>query len=162
MVKKKGSNASESLNGTTINDVLVTLGGSDTSRGFAGDDVLAGGAGAGRLHGGAGNDRLFGDNGVDKLAGGIGNDGLTGGAQSDIFVFQNGFGRDIIRDFNANGVAHDLIDLSGVSGITTYYDLRTHHLSEHGDDVWIVATGNRLVVEDVNITELGRQHFDLA
>lgn len=127
-----------------------------------GRDSLHGGSGADKLYGGAGNDRLFGDDGMDRLWGGIGNDGLTGGAQSDIFVFQNGFGRDIIRDFNANGVAHDLIDLSGVSGITTYYDLRTHHISEHGNDVWIVAAGNRLVVENVDITELGRQHFDLA
>jgi Ca2+-binding RTX toxin-like protein len=127
-----------------------------------GGDSLHGGAGADRIYGGVGNDRLFGDQGSDKLWGGIGNDRLTGGTQSDTFIFKNDFGRDVIRDFNATGTGHDVIDLADVSAISGFSDLKAHHMSAHGNDVWIEVGNNRIVLENVDKSDLTSQDFDFA
>ena len=47
---------------------------------------------------GFGNDKLHSGSGNDTLNGGAGNDTLSGG-QSDKFIFDVGFGNDIITDF---------------------------------------------------------------
>lgn len=127
-----------------------------------GHDRLHGGDGSDRLYGGVGNDRLYGDSGADRLEGGIGNDRLGGGAGSDTFVFRNGFGRDDIRDFDAGGGAHDVIDLSHVSAISGFSDLKRNHMEEHGSDVWITIGENRIVIENVEKSDLVIQDFDFA
>jgi Ca2+-binding RTX toxin-like protein len=60
-----GTNAAETLTGTSQNDRLY---------GLDGDDKLKGGAGSDELYGGAGNDTLWGDAGADLMFGGSGND----------------------------------------------------------------------------------------
>lgn len=81
--------------------------------GLYGDDQLAGKNGNDSLYGGAGNDSLWGDAGNDKLDGGIGNDLLDGGEGDDTYVFDLGYGQDIIID--ASGA--DVIKLG--AGLTT-------------------------------------------
>lgn len=99
-----------------------------TIEGGLGDDFVQGGKGADRLAGDGGNDRLYGSNGSDTLSGGIGNDvlaggtgndRLSGGSGNDIFLFDDRFGKDVITDF-AQG---DVIDLSGIKGISKLSDL---------------------------------------
>ena len=51
------------------------------------------------LVGSAGPDTINGGRGADTIAGGAGDDMLTGGRQADAFMFQPGFGRDVITDF---------------------------------------------------------------
>ena len=86
----------------------VSLGGDNILAGLDGNDVLVGGGG---------NDQLFGQAGKDSL---------TGGANNDRFVFQSvahsaaGLG-DVIVDFDDAG--DDLIDLTGIPGVTTYMGL---------------------------------------
>ncbi|WP_374577280.1 hypothetical protein [Phenylobacterium sp. J367] len=60
------------------------------------------GRGRGRLlDAGAGNDFVYGADGRDTILGGDGADTLTGGSDNDQFVFGNGFGNDVILDFNS-------------------------------------------------------------
>ena len=105
---------------------LLGTAGADTLRGGAGADTLSGGAGADvlygqdgndRLTGGTGRDLLYGGAGADRLQGSAGNDTLWGGAGADHFVFQQGDGVDVIRDFQ-NGM--DKIALIGgsLAGVT--------------------------------------------
>jgi serralysin len=78
------------VSGTTGHDLLPGLGGDDNILGFAGDDTL---------QGGDGRDSMDGGKGEDILVGGAGDDLLTGGTGPDLFVFNAGFGMDIITDF---------------------------------------------------------------
>jgi Ca2+-binding RTX toxin-like protein len=50
-----------------------------------------------------GNDVLIGRGGDDQFDGGHGKDIMTGGGGEDRFVFQVDMGRDVIRDFDADG-----------------------------------------------------------
>ena len=49
--------------------------------------------------GGQGNDEINGGKGNDTIAGGTGNDTLYGGAGADVFVYNNGDGKDVIADY---------------------------------------------------------------
>jgi serralysin len=106
-----GLAGNDTLNGENGNDVLDGGGGDDTMTGGRGNDVLfgsvgidtlTGGNGDDSLDGGAGNDDLDGGKGKDILIGGAGDDTLTGGLGPDTFVFNAGFGDDIITDFENN------------------------------------------------------------
>ena len=64
-----------------------------------GDNVVEGTAGNDMLPGLGGDDNINGGKGKDILVGGAGNDLLTGGqGLPDLFVFNAGFGKDIITD----------------------------------------------------------------
>lgn len=97
----------ESAHGTDGADAMN--GGADDERllGFGGDDALAGKAGNDVLEGGAGNDSLDGGSGDDTLQGGAGDDLLNGGAGSDTYVFERGFGRDTIRQYDSTTSSFD-------------------------------------------------------
>jgi Ca2+-binding RTX toxin-like protein len=91
--------------------------GADRLEGNRGADELRGGGGHDTLFGGSGSDRLDGDRGRDLLVGGAGDDTLTGGtgadtldvgAGADVFVFAQGFARDLVRDFD---IAEDLLHI---------------------------------------------------
>lgn len=92
-VVKDGDEGNNVLTGTRRDDIL---------HGHDGDDLLFGKKGADILDGGAGNDILKGGNGHDTMIGGAGDDILTGGKGPDLFVFNAGFGADIINDFKSN------------------------------------------------------------
>lgn len=80
--------------------------GSNTLTGTSGNDILVGGVGSDTLDGGDGDDQLFGGNwttlndsgdnfGIDTLIGGTGNDWLYGGAYNDILT--GGAGSDLLN-----------------------------------------------------------------
>jgi len=80
----------------------------------AGNDILLGGTA---------NDVLFGNAGADTLTGGVGNDQLFGGGTdggADIFIFSDGFGIDVIRDWEDG---FDFLDFSTHSGVNGLGDL---------------------------------------
>ena len=94
-----------------------------------GDDFLntiyAGKAG-GTYNGGAGNDVLYGGDGDDTLYGGIGN---------DTFVYSNGGGNDIIKDYSEG---EDVIRIAdGVITSTSIYD----------EDMVLAIGDNRVTIE---------------
>lgn len=97
--------------------------------GNAGANVLKGAGGADRLSGGSGADVLYGGSGNDVLIGGAGADTLSGNSGADTFVFSAASGHDTITDFST---IHDVIDLSAISEITGFGDLKRQHLTDKG------------------------------
>lgn len=94
-----GRTGDDTLDGGAGNDMLNGGEGNDVLTGGDGDDTLLGQAGADLLMGEAGDDRLNGGEGDDTLIGGAGNDTLIGGGGADTFVFDKGWGRDVVLDF---------------------------------------------------------------
>lgn len=137
-------------NGGDGDDVLVGGMGRDYMSAAGGDDVVRGGRGA---------DHLSGGDGDDVLRGGRGDDQLTGDKGADRFVFNDGFGDDVVTDFQA-GRAGEVIDLSGVEGIVDFDDLLAGHASQVGDDVVIDdLAGNTITLTGVNLAALDAGDF---
>lgn len=111
-----GTSRGETLNGTSQNDIIMSLGGPDNVDGKDGDDCILGGAGPDKLIGGNGADVILGEegadsiagnNGPDKLFGGDGTDSILGGDAVDELYGENGTdslngntGNDILRGGN--------------------------------------------------------------
>ena len=69
---------SDTITGSSADDVIFGQEGNDNIHGGAGDDVI---------YGGSGNDTIHGDAGNDYIDGGAGNDYIDGGAGNDIIVY---------------------------------------------------------------------------
>ncbi len=137
----------------------LTLTGTATlGQGNSGANRIVGNASANTLNGFAGDDIIRGGGGNDRIAGGQGNDRLTGGAGGDVFVFARAAGSDRITDFDARS-ALEKIDLSGVSDIASFADLKAHHLSQVGGNALISASGLTLVLDGVRVTDLDATDF---
>jgi len=155
----EGGGGSDRLNGGGAQDTLDGQLGHDMLNGMWGDDTLYGGDGNDTLSGGKGDDLLDGGTGNDKLFGGVGNDTLIGGRGADRFVFASGFGTDVVEDFEAEK-EWEKIDLSAVTSIENFADLRANHMSQNGSDVVIDARGgDRIVLLGVNTAELDAEDF---
>lgn len=118
----EGGNGFDTLIGGAGDDRLFGDGGTDTLSGGSGEDTLSGGNGDDMLRGGGDNDTLAGGLGDDTLDGGTGDDLLIGGTGSDIFVFTDNSGDDIIRDFDAFDI-RERLDFSNVSSINALSDV---------------------------------------
>ncbi|EBA02111.1 hypothetical protein RB2150_00360 [Rhodobacterales bacterium HTCC2150] len=157
-----GGNHNDLMYGGNSADSFFGGAGNDEIYGDDGNDNLKGQAGSDTLDGGAHNDELFGGGDNDTLTGGTGDDTMSGGSGSDTFIFADGFGTDIITDFNATNNA-EKIDLSGVSAITDYTDLTTlanNHIAQVGLDVVISdGTGDTITLTGVTLGNLGVDDF---
>ncbi len=121
------------------------------------DNRIVGNIGADTLNGADGADRLEGGRGADVLSGGTGADTLVGGADADRFVFATGFGADIVADFKAN---IDVIDLTGLAGVTSFADLVADFLRQDGRNVVIDAgAGDVLTLLNVKLATLDGADF---
>lgn len=143
-----GGAGSDILNGQDNSDEILGQGGNDLLSGGAGNDILSGGAGSDTLNGGAGRDTLIGGAGRDVLVGGAGNDEFTGGGSNDTFIFEDGNGANTVLDF----AAAEVIDLSGISGITDVADLFNSH---------ITSVGGNAVIDDLSGTTVALNSFDV-
>jgi Ca2+-binding RTX toxin-like protein len=103
-VSRSGTLGADSLTGGDGADTLFGSAGNDTLRGYGHTDYLSGDSGRDFLSGGAG---------ADTVDGGTGTDTLYGGTGADRFVFQQGDGNDMLRDFQ-NGT--DKMSLQGAGG----------------------------------------------
>lgn len=65
MARRKGTNKSETLDGTDDADIFIGLGGSDILNGFGGGDTISGSDGGDTVFGGAGNDVIYGHSKAD-------------------------------------------------------------------------------------------------
>jgi Ca2+-binding RTX toxin-like protein len=127
----EGNGGNDTLHGGDADDTIY----GDTDS-HPGGEAAAGPPGNDTLFGDAGNDTLYGQNGGDRLHGGLGYDTLWGGAGADRFVFEDSdiflqpFGpiplyyravhTDTVKDFEAAGASHDLIDLSSLLDATAF------------------------------------------
>ena len=118
----------------------------ETILGSAGNDMFTGDAENNFLGGAAGN---------DTLDGGAGSDILQGGSGADIFVFGDNSGSDVVVDFE-DGI--DLLDVSGLSGVTSFEDLT---LIDAGGSRTIVtdSEGNSIQLNNVNIEQITAEDF---
>ncbi len=132
---------------------MGTLQGTDNLdlTGNAENNWLNGNAGNNGLQGLAGNDRLQGGAGDDMLNGGAGNDNLFGQAGIDTFVFADGDGLDVIRDFETG----ESIDLSGTSA-TAFGDLE---LTDVASGAMIEYGTGKIILSGMTISEVGADDF---
>ena len=101
----------------SFDNLILTFGGKDTVLAGLGDDTVSLGEGNDLAFGGGGSDRLFGDEGNDILAGGAG---------QDSFVFESGFGKDVVLDFQpGTDVLSIEAHINGLA-ISTAADLARH------------------------------------
>jgi Ca2+-binding RTX toxin-like protein len=139
--------------------VSYTLGGSLENLSLLGNkDIDAKGADwANLLKGNSGDNELRGLGGADTLNGGKGDDRLIGGIGTDTFIFKTGDGHDVITDFNP---LEDSVNLKGMDAITSFSDLKHHHLEVAGDDLRIVAGGDEILLKHVDKGDLTAAMFD--
>ncbi len=133
-----GLTGNDTLDATGYGEDIVLVGGdgADDLRAGNGNDTIYADAGNDYLFGSDGNDALIGFGGNDTLEGGAGADYLAGGSGADVFVFDDGFGEDVIADFQ-DGV--DRMDVSGLAGVNSIADLT---ISTSGGHTYVHADGD--------------------
>ena len=87
-----GSDHSDYLTGSAIDNVMVGGKGNDQIWGIDGHDDISGGDGNDTLHGGTGSDRVWGDAGDDVITASWGADTIYGGTGLDTFDFSSSVG----------------------------------------------------------------------
>jgi len=110
-----------------------------------------------RLTGSKGDNSLAGEAGNDFLAGGKGADQLFGGTGVDTFIFSTRDGQDFIFDYATSD--GEKIDLSRLDAVTSFADLKAHHMEQDGIDVVITAGKDVLTLFDTDIADLGKSDF---
>ncbi len=163
-----GGNNEDQLYGGHDHDLLRGGANRDTLNGELGNDTLHGDRGNDRVLGGSGNDHVYGDfdhdfvhggAGNDMVNGGTGNDTLGGGLGNDTFVFADGFGTDIITDFEELN-SLEQIDFSGLAAITDFADLMANHATQSGANVVINdLLGNTITLNNVLLADLDASDF---
>jgi len=144
---------------------------SDTLTGTSGDDVIFGAGGSDSLVGGAGNDTLYGGMGLDTLTGGAGNDVFAFGSLGD-FRSSGALYPKIIADFGNTAGNTDVIDLrvlgkfyglhyNATATLSTWgkYDV-IFVLSTSGTDSFIKVNLNNDKASEISIQLTGVTHFD--
>ena len=85
---------------------------------------------------------------------------MHGDGGADRFIFNGKFGNDTVVDFQTAGKA-EKVDLSGVSSIKHFRDLKNNHLSENADGDAVISDnrGNSITLEGVSMTDLSGNDF---
>lgn len=114
----------------------------------------AGNVGDNTLRGNAGQNILYGNGGSDILSGGRGSDFLTGGSDGDEFVYNKGFGHDIISDFQ------DDFDKIGSRDVGSQRDFNNLDIRQVGDNTVIdFGRGDKLTIFDMQKADLDYSDF---
>ncbi len=95
-----GGEENDILYGGEDDDNLDGAEGDDKLYGDSGNDYIEGGAGNDYIEGGDGNDNLIDSSGNDVFNGGAGNDSLSGSIGNDTYIFDKGYGKDTIIDYD--------------------------------------------------------------
>ncbi|MGL4396934.1 MAG: peroxidase family protein [Hyphomicrobium sp.] len=133
--------ATGKASGAAGNDTLRSI---ENAIGGEGDDTLIGNSGRNTLRGGGGD---------DTINGGRGNDTLSGGTGGDKFVFQKGFGNDVITDFDANpDGGQDKIDLSALGISSGNFDQRVAIMDAGFDTLVVVDYTQKILLKGVGVS----------
>ena len=135
---------------------LVGGNGAQTLTGGGEEDTLTGGNARDILIGAGGNDVLSGNNGADSLNGGAGNDRLTGGNGPDAFVFDPGFGQDVIADFTINT---DKIEIDNAVFANFAALQASASTNASGNTVISFDASNTIELIGVNVNQLSANDF---
>lgn len=137
------------------NDV-IRFGGVKSSESAAWGDV-----GNDTAYSGDGSDEFSGYTGADRFIAGAGDDTFYGGLGHDVYVAAANTGVDLFDDFQAKGASSDVIDLSGVSAIKDFADLKANHLKTLGWDIYIDmgAQGKLYINHSIDIADLTEANF---
>jgi hypothetical protein len=154
---QNGGNGDSTLTGTAGDEALNGGNARDMLSGGAGADTLSGGNGTDTLQGGAGIDHLDGGNGSDVLDGGAGDDRLIGGAGPDRFMFQAGFGHDVVADFEHGD------QLQFAPAVFANFTAVMDHAQQVGLDVVITdEAGDTVTLAGVQLASLRSSDFLFA
>jgi Ca2+-binding RTX toxin-like protein len=135
------------LSSSGVADWLASLSGSSSS---------SGGHNGG--FGGNFGNFIAGTNGRDTLVSTPGDDVFAGRAGSDTFVFSSNFGNDMIRDFQASGRAHDVVQFSRTT-FDGFADVLSH-AAQVGSDVVVTASAlDSLTFKNTKLTDLNKGDF---
>ncbi len=147
------------MSGTPASDVIDGSADPDEISGLEDDDRLYGHEGDDTLHGDDGNDMLAGGEGDDILDGGDGKDVVWGASGADTVVFRDGYGHDVVIDFD---VAEDRVNLTS-GGVETWADVK-ERLGTDSDGVAVLKLddGSTLRFEGLAHTDLTEDNFVLA
>jgi serralysin len=138
-----------------VEDTLATI--ENVSCG-SGDDAITGNGAANVLKGGGGNDAILAGGGDDIIIGEAGDDVMNGGAGNDTFVFNQGFGHDVITGFGDAANNQDTLDFSEA----IFKDFGAVFTATHqvGNDVHIDADGlQSIILTNVMMRNLGADDF---
>jgi len=129
------------LRGTSHDDWLRGNDWANQLRGGSGDDIL---------NGREGNDTLYGGNGDDVLRGAEDNDILHGMNGSDRFVFEDGMGRDVVKDFENDVDILDFraMDLGSLNAVMARAEAR------NGDVVFDFAGSDEVIIENTSLSQI--------
>ncbi|WP_172328029.1 calcium-binding protein [Mangrovicoccus sp. HB161399] len=147
--KMFGGNGFDKIWGGSGWDRIDGNNGSDSLYGEGGGDKLNGGGGNDLLDGGTGDDTLSGNGGNDTLLGGTGDDQLTGNGGADVFVFEEGFGDDVITDFD---LSRDKLDLSALDGINSLAEFKASAFNIAGD-VFVMGEDGLSSIQIIGLSE---------
>jgi hypothetical protein len=134
--------------GTLIDSYTIERAGADPLR-ADGDDYMSGGPASDYMNGLSGDDRLDGMGGDDEL---------VGGAGSDTFVFQPGFGHDLVSDFIPGAEFGDVIELRSL-GYGAFDEVMADAVQTGGDVVIQVDANNSIRLLNVDLGLLQADDF---
>lgn len=147
-----------SVTGTSGQDVIDGSADPDEIYGLEGDDRLYGHGGDDSLFGDDGDDMLAGGEGDDLLDGGAGDDTLWGASGADTIVFRDGYGHDVIMDFD---IIEDRVNLTS-GGVETWTDVQDRLGADtDGTALLTLDDGSTLRFEGLFLDDLTEDHFIL-
>ncbi len=128
-----------------------TLNGIENIIGSQGADSITVNGGVNVIDGQGGADTINAGGGNDIVTGGAGNDLMNGGNGNDTFIFETGFGADVINGFDANpnGGGQDLLDIRSY-GFTALTFAANVTITDLGNDTQIQIGTDTIVLTGVN------------